>query len=467
MTHRPDENDAAKSGGLGDAFEDATPYDPRLVDADAEDRAISGILRAGDAAARAVALDAVLRVAKPGAFTQPRSIAVLKALLDGEASGATPDAHLIERMLKESRKLDAIGGSNAIRALVDLAGDPALVETYARKVADRFERRSLVSVGRILVTADRVVNVESIRELASSALDRYESSARSAFAPISAALPSVRERMSRRPDPARDVTTGMIALDSVLAPLDPGQVMVVAGRPGMGKTALLNQIALDLADRGQRVGFVSLEMPREDLLIRSISNLTGRDTRDFRPGKANVLETSDVVAAIDRLRQMALEVDDSTPQRADDIRRRVRALHRAGPLNALLIDHLGEIASPTGMEKQNQTEIVSANVAAVRELAREFRIPVILACQLNRAATTATKKQPTLTDLRQSGRIEEIADVVVLLHRPHYYDAKRPSDEAELIVGKNRRGQSGDTVRVRWEPQCQRFGDYIIPDDRS
>lgn len=467
MTHRPDENDAAKAGGLADAFEDAAPYDPRLVDADAEDRAISGILRAGDAAARAIALDTVLRVAKHGAFSQPRSIAVLKALVDGEAKGATPNAPLVERMLVENGTLESIGGADAIRALIALGGEPALCETYARRVADRARRRNLVRIGRLLSTADRAVDIELLATLAAEISQETDSGARATFAPISGAFAALRDRIARRPDPTRDVTTGIVSLDSIISPLEPGQVMVVAGRPGMGKTALLLQIALELALRGQRVGFVSLEMPRVDLLIRSISNFSGRDTRDFNAGNPKVLEMPDVVAAVGRLSRMALDVDDSTPQRADDIRRRVRAIHRASPLNALFIDHLGEIASPVGMEKQNQTEVVSANVAAVRELARELQIPVILACQLNRALTTTKTKQPGLSDLRQSGRIEEIADVVVLLHRPHYYDAKRPSDEAELLVGKNRRGQSGDTVRVRWEPRCQRFSDFIIQNDRS
>jgi replicative DNA helicase len=225
-------------------------------------------------------------------------------------------------------------------------------------------------------------------------------------------------------------------IDDMAGGFQPGQLIVVAGRTGMGKSVWAVQFAINSG----RAFYASMEMTECELIERAVANLGNIPHRWIRnPKESEELHDGRLLEVLGRVNALGMVIDDSCSVTVDDICARARQLHMADKLDVVIVDHLGLINRP-GRNDASELGLVTKSFKA---LAKELNIPVVLLCQLNRKVTDRAGNEPTIADLRDSGRIEEDADVVILMHRPEYYK-QEPAGFVKFIVGKNRSGSVGD-----------------------
>jgi replicative DNA helicase len=279
------------------------------------------------------------------------------------------------------------------------------------------------------------------------------------------------------------VPTGFIDLDRKLGGLHNSDLVVIAGRPSMGKTALAACILENAAARGHRAVFFSLEMSQEQLAARMIAGRTGIGTERQRAGPLVAADVVTMAEAKDELRRLPIVIDDTPAHSVAAIRTRARRLQRMGGLSLVVIDYLQLIVS--GRE-ENRTQEISKITRELKVMAKELQVPVIALSQLSRAVEARENKRPLLSDLRESGSIEQDADVVMFVFREHYYieraEPMRRGDEsdekfndriaawenalasthgkAEVIVSKNRQGGLGK-VELHFNDERTRFENLL------
>ncbi|MDR9384318.1 DnaB-like helicase C-terminal domain-containing protein [Ralstonia sp. 11b] len=251
--------------------------------------------------------------------------------------------------------------------------------------------------------------------------------------------------------------------NSAQAGLRPGEMIVVAGRPGMGKTSLGLNIAANVAMGGEVGGavlFVSLEMGAMELTERCLSLAGGAPYAGILTGEMGDKEWNAVTKAVERLAHRNLFVDDTGGLDLARLAAKARSIKRRYGLALLVVDYLGLMRSTGGTQRENRTQEIGAISRGLKALAKELQTPVIVLAQLNRQNEARPDKRPQLSDLRDSGDIEQDADAVLLCHRPSYYDpAFDPGDLMEVNVAKMRRGKTG-TVPLSFDGDTQRVTNF-------
>jgi replicative DNA helicase len=362
--------------------------------------------------------------------------------------------------------LDEIGGPLYIAKLGDGLMSSSNIGEYCRIVKDKSIRR------RLQAAADQAVADASNAELeASSALERaevaiYEIAEREQRGDL---LPSsivvaeadpILEAISDSGRPITGVSTGFTDLDSKMRGFQPGNLILVAGRPGTGKTAL----ALNIAQYASTVDDVktavfSLEMSRTELMIRLLTAAARVDSHRLMRGFCNEGELLRIGSAKAEIAAASLWIDDTSTMTVSSIRgkaRRMKARQGQG-LGLVIIDYLQLLAS----ERRYDSRVVEVGAMsrALKQLAKELAVPVVCLAQLNRASEARGDGRPKLSDLRESGSLEQDADVVLLLYRAAEYSKEADPNEAEIIIAKSRNGPTG-SVKLRWSPEMTRFDNW-------
>lgn len=252
------------------------------------------------------------------------------------------------------------------------------------------------------------------------------------------------------------ISTGISRLDKVTLGLQPGQLILVAGRPGMGKSILAQHLAREAAFRQRRsVTFVSLEMAPREVVLRVLSAESGVEHERIRGNYLNVAERSILDATAENLGGWDLQIEDAIGWTLSELDRRVRARHRRYGTDLVIVDYLGLIG--TDRQHTSDNSRVAEISLALKGLARSLNVPVVALAQLSRRCEERTNKRPVLSDLRDSGALEQDSDVVLFLYRDSYYDPSLYNDPSmELIVAKQRAGETG-SVPVRFLPKVMRF----------
>lgn len=306
------------------------------------------------------------------------------------------------------------------------------VEYFSKCVADAATTRRVGSVGlQIASMADQGVDAPELVERARKLVD---DAATIDPADIRSMSETIDETIDRLDQPARFTPTAWDDLNHLIGGWRPGALYVVGARPGSGKTILGLQAALDMTVHGS-VLFSSLEMPRHELQERAIAQIAKVSTRDLERRTISKQGWEHIAEARDRL-DRALFIDDRSMMTPTVIRSAARTVARKGKLKAIVVDYLQLMSSPDKSQKRH--EVVADFSRQLKILAKEMDVPVIALSQLNRASEGREGKLPSMADLRESGALEQDADVVILLHR----DPDRP-DELKLAVAKNRHGMSG------------------------
>lgn len=265
------------------------------------------------------------------------------------------------------------------------------------------------------------------------------------------------EKVASGEKSAWGVPTGFLDLDNILGGLIPKDLIIIGGRPSAGKTSFAMNIAENIAEKAGPVGVVSLEMSGEGLVTRLISSLSGVDSYRLRTGKIKKEDWPKLTQAKERLAKMNLFIDDTSALPSTEIRSRCRRLHAQHGLKAMIVDYL-QLA---GDKSRSREEEISTASREMKATAKELDIPVIALCQLNRTCETRTDKRPMLSDLRESGAIEQDADVIIMCYRDEYYNPNtQDKGIAEAIIRKHRNGPTG-TVRLVWDANTTRFKDEI------
>ncbi len=405
---------------------------------------------------------------------------------------------------------EALEGAGGAQYLVRLAASTVTVvnaEDYGRAIRDAWLRRQLIAIG------EDVVNDAYADDLDRAADERIEEAEARLFALAEtgaveggfksfgdALVESVRmaEAAHRRDGAMAGVATGFRDLDAMLGGMHPSDLLVLAGRPAMGKTALATNIAFHAATAGRREGdegdpvvaFFSLEMSAEQLATRVLGERTGIPSEKIRRGELSGDDFQKLVAASQELEDAPLYIDDTPAVAVSALRTRARRLKRQRGLALVVVDYLQLMRPPAGTRPENRVLEISAITAALKAVAKELNVPVLALSQLSRAVEQREDKRPVLADLRDSGAIEQDADVAMFVYREQYYlermePVRRPEEaddkyndryekwqercdrahgRAEVIIGKQRHGPTG-TVKLHFHGPTTKFSDRV-DDDR-
>ena len=385
--------------------------------------------------------------------------------------GDAIDFITLKEELGRAGDLEEVGGPAYIASLTDGVPRSANVEYYARIVKEKATLRNLIhSANKILAEAyeaeqepDLLLD-EAERAIFAIAEDRI----RAGFVPLRDLVQSsftTIEKLQQMKGAVTGVPSGFADLDEITTGFQPGDLVVVAARPSMGKTSLvLNMTQYVGTSTDMTVGFFSLEMSREQLFMRMLTSEARIDAHRFRTGHLTEKDYGKLSHALGTLAEARVFIDDSASIGVLEMRAKARRLKAEHGLNLLVIDYL-QLMQGRGRFESRQQE-VSAISRSLKGLAKELNIPIIALSQLSRAPEGRTDHRPQLSDLRESGAIEQDADLVMFIYRPEVYEKEetKPEDQgvAEIIIGKQRNGPIG-SVRLSFLNQYTRFENYAGP----
>jgi replicative DNA helicase len=374
------------------------------------------------------------------------------------------DYMVVGTELKAMDKLDEIGGPAYLTQLINNTPTSIHAETYSRIVESAAIRRQMLNAAERIkllaldeeITAGEVI-VESEKELlgvGSKTRDPLDMSFKEHISEYFDDL----ERLMQNGDELLGIPTGFREMDNLLHGLQKTDLIVIAARPGMGKTSMLVNIALHAARLGKRIGFITLEMGRKQIIQRMVSTETSINLQKLRSGKINPLDWQRFVEATNRISDFSIFIDDRTALTPMQVRQRTqRWMHQHG-IDLVIVDYLQKMKGGKGYSKaSDRVQEVSLIARSLKDLAKEFNIPVIAAAQLNRELEKRQDKRPVLSDLRESGEIEQEADIVMFLYRDEVYnEASEFPNQADVIVAKHRNGPTG-TFSLYFEKSATKF----------
>ncbi len=366
---------------------------------------------------------------------------------------------------------ELVGGSRYILELANTTPSAANIAAYADIVREKSVLRQLIDAGTEIAGDAFVPEGRSSHELLETAEQKVfriaEAGARGrkGFVSMGAAVKEAFAQLQHRYENRGAVTglaTGLRDFDDMTAGLQPSDLIILAARPSMGKTALALNMAEYAAIKGKKaVAVFSMEMSASQLAFRLISSLGRINQQHLRTGELEDADWPRVTSAIQLLKDAKIFIDDTPALSPGELRARARRLKREHDLGLIVIDYLQLMAVP-GTRENRATEISEIS-RSLKALAKELNVPVIALSQLNRSLEQRTDKRPVMADLRESGAIEQDADVIVFIYRDDYYnkDSKEPG-VAEIIIGKQRNGPIG-TVKLTFLGRHTRFENYAGP----
>nr|WP_156885371.1 replicative DNA helicase [Acidihalobacter ferrooxydans] len=384
-------------------------------------------------------------------------------------AGQPLDVVTLSEALERSGESEHAGGLAYLGALAKDTPSAANIRAYADIVRERSVLRQLISVGTRI--ADDGFNPEGrdsreiLDEAEKAVFEIAEQGARgrAGFVSIKSLLRPALDRIALLNESDGSVTglaTGYDQLDERTSGLQPGDLVIVAGRPSMGKTTLAMNIA-EYAAVKQRspVAVFSMEMPGEQLTMRLLSSLGRIDQHRLRTGKLDEHDWPRLTSAVQMLNEVPIFVDDTPALTPTELRARARRLKREHGLGLIVIDYLQLMQVP-GTRENRATEISEIS-RSLKALAKELSVPVVALSQLNRSLEQRPNKRPVMSDLRESGAIEQDADLIIFIYRDEVYNEDSPDKgTAEIIIAKQRNGPIG-TVRLTFLGQFTRFENHI------
>ncbi|MFQ5616044.1 MAG: replicative DNA helicase, partial [Anaerolineales bacterium] len=359
-------------------------------------------------------------------------------------------------------QLAEIGGPAYLTTLINNVPTSLHAEAYGRIVEETSIRRRMISAANEIakIAYQEDLGVETAMDEAEKAIFGIsERRLTTTLQPIQQVLSDYYDRidqLANRDEEILGVPTGFIDLDRLLSGLQPSDLLIIAGRPGQGKTALLMSVAKNAAQlRKKHVAIFSLEMSNEQLVQRLISQETGIDSQRLRTGKLNENEWPLFAHAIEVLSDTHIYLDDTPAITPLQLRTKCRRLHMEFNLDLVVIDYIQLMQS--GMRSENRVQEVSYISRNLKILAKELNVPVLAAAQLSRAVEQRADKRPVLSDLRESGSLEQDSDIVMFIYRPDQYEKDTVKQNvAEIIVSKHRNGPVG-SVELIFRPTLAKF----------
>ncbi len=378
------------------------------------------------------------------------------------------DVITVHEHLQSQGKSDEVGGLGYLNSLAQFVPSASNIRRYAEIVRERSILRKLVAASDEIAThafnpqgkpVDRILDeaeqkIFNIGEEGSRMKQGFQS-----MDSLAVALIDRVQEMANNPNDITGVPTGFHDLDRMTSGLQPGDLVVLAARPSMGKTAFAINIAEHVAlNEDLPVAVFSMEMGASQLAVRIVGSIGRIDQGHLRTGKLSDEEWPRLTEAIEKLRNVSLHIDETPGLTTSELRANARRLSRqCGKLGLIVVDYLQLMSGSSGSEGDNRATELGEISRGLKMLAKELQCPVIALSQLNRGVEQRTDKRPMMSDLRESGAIEQDADIIMFIYRDDYYnkDSKDPG-VAEIIIGKQRNGPTG-TVRLTFLKPLTRF----------
>ena len=450
---------------MADEQLDALKIPPHSVEA--EQSVIGGLLLENEA------LDKVADILTAQDFYRHDHKAIFQHIAKLIEHNKPADIVTVAESLENNAELSGVGGIAYLGALAQSTPTAANIRRYAEIVRERAVMRQLVVVGSGIAESAYAPNGRDAQQLLDEAEAKIfqiaEGGNRSSegFVDIKVLLPKVADRIdylySRdNPSAVTGIPTGFNDLDSMTSGLQGGDLIIVAGRPSMGKTAFSLNIAENVAlDTKLPVAVFSMEMGSTQLAMRMIGSVGRLDQHRMRNGNLEDEDWERLTTALGRLNEAPIFIDEGSALSSFDVRARARRLHRqCGKLGLIVIDYLQLMSAPAGRQGENRATEISEISRSLKALAKELDCPVVALSQLNRSVESRPDKRPLMSDLRESGAIEQDADVILFIYRDEVYNPDSlDKGMAEIIIGKQRNGPIG-RVRLTFLGQHTRFENF-------
>ena len=390
---------------------------------------------------------------------------IFEAMMELKERTEPVDLVTLTEQLKKADKLAKIGGIPALSLIANSVPTAANVHYHARIVHEKAQLRSLINAATEIAGAayESADEVEDIMDSAEKRILQVASGKRSKdFVPLQDILLDTLEQIDLRYNNKGSITglpTGFTELDHLTAGLQKSDLILVAARPSMGKTAFTLNIAAHVVLRAKEpVAFFSLEMSKEQLVQRLLCSEGRIDSQRLRVGELEEKEWGDLIDTANRLSAAPLYIDDTPGITVMELRSKARRLKAEHGLSLIIIDYLQLMQGRGNKSGDNRQQEISEISRSLKALARELNVPVIALSQLSRSVESRQIKRPMLSDLRESGSLEQDADIVMFLYREDYYDPETENKNiTEVIIAKHRNGPV-DTVDLTFLKQFTKFG---------
>ncbi len=393
---------------------------------------------------------------------------IFRAIQELNHKGRPCDAVTVTEWFESHGLVDQIDGGGYISQLASNTPSAANVRAYAEIVRERSILRQLVDVGAEITSGAFSSDGRNSRELLEEAERKVFAIADqdlrtgASFVPIQEAIKEAIEKLDELAKHEGDITgipTGFKDFDEKTAGLQDSDLIIVAGRPSMGKTTLAMNIAENAAIKHEKpVAIFSMEMSAQQLVRRMFSSLGQIDQNKLRTGNLDDLDWPKLTSAMNLLHKSHIFIDETPSLSPAELRARARRLKREHDIGLIVVDYLQLMAVP-GTRENRATEIAEIS-RSLKAIAKELQLPVIALSQLNRALEQRPNKRPVMADLRESGSIEQDADLIVFIYRDEVYNEDTPEKgKAEIIIGKHRNGPTG-TVVLTFQGHWLRFLNY-------
>lgn len=455
------------------------------VNSEAEQALLGGLLHNN------YALEKVSDFLKPAHFSDANHGKIYQAICTLVERGTVADPITLKDFFEKEATLNAIGGVSYLVQLADAMVSVGNIQHYGLLIYDLYLRRELINIGENIVDDARAHDFdheatqqieEAEKKLFDLALSGASSGSRvQSFEESLIQAVKMAEVAYKRDSKIVGITTGLHDLDKWLGGLHPSDLLIIAGRPSMGKTGLGVNIAFNAAlsklqkgKEGGTVAFFSLEMSADQIATRILAQEAGVPSDKIRRGELRKEDFPKLTEVNRRISQLPLFIDDTPSLTVASLRTRARRLKRQQGLDLVIIDYL-QLLNP-GSKSENRVQEISQITRGLKALAKELQIPVVALSQLSRAVEQRDDKRPQLSDLRESGSIEQDADVVMFIYREEYYEARHEPEpgtekygawqekmeaiqnQAEVIIAKQRHGPIG-TIKLFFDARFTKFSD--------
>jgi replicative DNA helicase len=418
------------------------------------------------------ALIAVLDLLKPESFYKEPHQKIYSAIMKLSQEEKPIDILTVTEELRKARQLDAVGGAFYITQLTGRVSSAAHIEYHARIIAQKFIQRELIRVSTEIQNRsyDESSDVDDLLDFSETELFNIaEGNIKKETVRINVLIKEAIhqiEEASKREDNLSGIPSGFTRIDRITSGWQNSDLVIIAARPSMGKTAFVLSMTRNMAiDHNRPVAFFSLEMSSVQLVNRLIVSETKLPSERIRNGKLHDFEWEQLEIKIKNLVDAPIFIDDTPAISIYELRAKARRLKLQHNIGLIVIDYL-QLMTGTSETRGNREQEVSTISRSLKAIAKELNIPVIALSQLNRAVETrGGTKRPQLSDLRESGAIEQDADMVLFIHRPEYYGFYEDEDGnsnigvAEIIISKHRNGPVGD-VKLKFNPESANFSEF-------
>src|ERR1051325_4028197 len=435
---------------------------------EAESSVLGGILLDNEA------VNHVLELLRPEDFYRETHRKIFRAMIQLTDRNEPVDVITLADILKNNNELDAGGGAAYLTSLNDFVPTPANIAHYARIVREKPLLRSLISPAAEIATRgyEEQGNVEEFLDSAEKIIfDISEKKIKASFVAVGEMITDTLktiDKLYQRKEMVTGVPTGYEDLDKLTAGLQPADLVIIAGRPGMGKTAFALNMATNAAYTGVGAAIFSLEMAKEQLVLRMLCSEARVNSSKVRSGYLGERDFPQLAKAAGRLHEAPIYIDDTPAISVLELRAKARRLlrDRSKKVGLIVVDYL-QLMRGMGPANNREQEISEIS-RSLKALAKELNVPVIALSQLNRKVEDRTGRRPQMSDLRESGAIEQDADVIMFIYREELYDKNNEEvkGKAEVIVEKQRNGPTG-TITLTFIGEYTRFENYTERDDYS